>query len=127
MSRSLMLRGAVVLTGAFLLLLGVGALIDPSRVAGSLGVGAIAPVGLATLRADLFGFFTTSGGLAVWAAIRQRPSLLNTPLLLIGMALFGRFVSLALQPFDVTLVPPMVAEALMLAAFVAMRFWGPAA
>jgi hypothetical protein len=89
-----------------------------------LGVGAIAPVGTATLRADLFGFFTTSGGLAVLAAIRRRPALLNTPMLLIGMALFGRFVALALQPFDVTLVPPMVAEALMLAAFVAMRFWG---
>jgi hypothetical protein len=124
MKTSLVLRAAVLLTGAFLLLLGFGALVDPARVAGSLGVGAIAPVGTATLRADLFGFFTTSGGLAVLAAVRQRPALLNTPLLLIGLALSGRCVALALQPFNVTLVPPMMAEALMVGAFAAMRFWG---
>lgn len=122
--RNIVVRIAVGATGALLFLLGAVAWIDPLRLALKLGVQPAAPLGAATLRADLGAFFAVAGGMAVLAAIRRAPTLLNTPLLLIGLALAGRFLALALAvaPFDASMIQPMVAEAFMVAVFAAGRF-----
>jgi len=119
-----LLRLAVFLTGGFLLLMSVVALADPHRLAGQLGLAATNAVGAASLRADLFGFFATAGGLAVAAAARRAAYLLTAPLLLIGLALTGRIVALAIGPFDGSLLPPMAVEAVMLAVLAAGRVRG---
>ncbi len=120
--KNMIVRVAVAATGAVLTLIGVVAWVDPARVAGKLGVAAANGLGLATLRADLGAFFVVGGGLALLAALRRAPALLNAPLLLIGFALAGRFLALALAPFEFTMVPPMIAEAVMVGVFAAGRF-----
>jgi drug/metabolite transporter superfamily protein YnfA len=77
---------------------------------------------MATLRADLGAFFATAGGFALWAAIRRAPGFLTAPLMLISLALAGRFLALAVTPFASAMIPPMVAEAVMVALFAAGRF-----
>ena len=119
--RNIVVRIAVGATGALLFLLGAVAWIDPLRLALKLGVQPAAPLGAATLRADLGAFFAVAGGMAVLAAIRRAPTLLNAPLLLIGLALAGRFLALAVAPFDASMIQPMVAEAFMVAVFAAGR------
>ena len=117
-----MVRVAVGATGALLALIGIVAWADPARVAAKLGVQAANGLGLATLRADLGAFFVVGGSFALLAALRRSPTTLNAPLLLIAFALAGRFLALALTPFDVSMVPPMVAEAMIVAVFAAGRF-----
>jgi hypothetical protein len=116
------LRLAVAITGALLLVLALVAWTDPARLGGALGIGAPAALGMATLRADLGAFFATAGGFALWAAIRRAPGFLTAPLMLISLALAGRFLALAVTPFASAMIPPMVAEAVMVALFAAGRF-----
>jgi hypothetical protein len=120
--RNTILRIAVAATGALLLFLAVAAWTDPARLGGQLGIGAAASLGMATLRADLGAFFGTAGGLALLAAIRRSPGLLTAPLLMISLALAGRFLALAVTPFASAMIPPMVAEAVMVAVFASGRF-----
>ncbi len=116
------IRLTVALTGLILFVIAIGAWINPASTAAKLGVAGTGPLGLATLRADLGAFFAVSGGLAIFAAIRRAPAYLTTPLLLIALALTGRFLALAITPFDTTMAPPMVAEAVMVAVFATGRF-----
>ncbi len=120
--RNVFIRGAVALTGLLLVGIGVGAWIDPARTGGSLGLSGAPGLGMATLRADLGAFFVGGGGLAIAAAARRDAGLLTAPVLLIGLALTGRFLALAVTPFDRAMVPPMVAEAVMVGVFAAGRF-----
>ncbi len=116
------LRLAVGLTGLFLLAIGISAFLDPVGTGAKLGLAGLGSLGLATLRADLGAFFVGGGALAIAAAVRRAPLLLTAPVLSIGLALTGRFLALALTPFDHAMVPPMVAEAVMVAIFAAGRF-----
>ena len=117
-----LLRAAVGLTGLFLLAIGIAAFLDPIGTGAKLGLVGIASLGLATLRADLGAFFVGGGALAIAAAIKRAPLLLTAPMLSIGLALLGRFMALAVTPFDRTMVPPMVAEVVMVGIFAAGRF-----
>jgi hypothetical protein len=120
--KNTILRIAVAATGALLLLLALLAWTDPARLGGTLGISAPTALGMATLRADLGAFFATAGGLALVAAIRRAPGFLTAPLMLMALALAGRFAALAVTPFDSAMIPPMVAEAVMVAVFAAGRF-----
>lgn len=113
---ALAMRAATGVTGAVLLLLGLAAWADPVRLGGSLGLAGIAPLGHATLRADLGAFFITAGALALAGTFRRDRALLLAPFLLMALALLGRCLALAFTPFDPAMVPPMLAEALMAAA-----------
>jgi len=87
----------------------------PDEMAAQLGVQAVGPFGLATLRADIAGFFLAGGALSLLAAIRNRASLLLAPLVLIGAALTGRLITAALSGFTNEMIPPMAIEAGLLA------------
>ena len=117
-----LVRIAVGATGTVLMLIGIAAWIDPTAMGAKLGIGAIAVLGHATLRADLGAFFLTAGSLAIAAAIQRRAALLTAPLAMMALALMGRGLSLIALPFDVSLVPPMVAEALMVAILASGRY-----
>lgn len=107
------LRLAVGLFGVVFVALALGFLIDPVPAASKLGVGPLGPLGVATLRADLWAFFGTGGILSVASAVRNDARLLTAPLLMIAMALAGRLITVAVSGFDQTMVPPMVAEAII--------------
>ncbi len=94
---------------------------NPERPAGQFGLEAANALGIAALRADFAGFFGGVGVLALAAAIRGEARLLTAPLLLIGLALTGRAVTVALDGFTPAMAQPMVIEAVLLAVLGAGR------
>lgn len=71
---------------------------DPAGVGRRLGLAAAGPLGLASLRADLGGFFGVAGGFALWAAVRDAPGAVAPALALMAAALLGRMLGLVLDP-----------------------------
>lgn len=108
-------RAGVGLVGLFNLLLGLGFLIDPAQSGLRFFLVSLGTQGLATMRADFTAFFVTGGLCAVIAAWRSWRLPLAVPLLLLGIAVFGRAVSLLADGAPGTAFPPMVAELVMIA------------
>ena len=111
-------RALVGAAGLLALLMAVGFWVRPVELAGKLGLQPIGDLGLATVRADLGGFFGAAGGFALLAALRNRGDLLIAPLLMIGIALTGRLLSLALTGLSAPLIQPIVVEAVLLVILV---------
>jgi len=112
-------RALVGIAGLLGLLVATRLLLQPEATALKLGLTPVGSLGLATLRADVAGFFAVTGGLSLFAAWKNDRALVLAPLLLIGAALAGRCITLAVQGVSPELVPPMVIEAglLVLLAF----------
>ena len=111
-----LLRVIIGLFGILFIVLAVGFLLDPVQAASKLGVGPLAPLGLATLRGDFVGFFGAGGILSVMGAVRNDARYLAAPLLMIAMTLAGRLITSAISGFDVAMGPPMLVEALIVLA-----------
>ncbi|MFN7399296.1 MAG: hypothetical protein ACK5SX_09625, partial [Sandaracinobacter sp.] len=88
------IRIALGLGGLLFILIGLAFLIRPAEMGALFFIQAQGSQGLATIRADLTGFFVTGGLFAALGAWRRDAQLLNVPLLLLAIALFGRTVSL---------------------------------
>ncbi|MFZ3006507.1 MAG: hypothetical protein WA047_10040 [Phenylobacterium sp.] len=102
------------LVGALGVLALIGALriwIDPAVPAATLGLSPIGGLGLATLRADVGGFFGGMGGFALAAAIRNDRRLVTVPLVLVSLALTGRLITAAIEGLAPEMVLPIVVEA----------------
>ena len=102
------------LVGALGVLALIGALriwIDPAIPAATLGLSPIGGLGLATLRADVGGFFAGMGGFALAAAIRNDRRLVTAPLVLVSLALTGRLITAGLEGLAPEMVLPIVVEA----------------
>ena len=108
------LRGVIGLVGLFNLALGLGFLLAPDKLAPAFHLAPLGTQGLATLRADFPGFFIGVGVFAIVGAWSGQARALVVPMLLLGTALFGRLVSLALDGVTPTAAQPMIAEAVML-------------
>ncbi len=117
----LVLRGLVGLAGLLALLLALQFWLHPDLPAAKLGLSPIGHLGLATIRADMAGFFGAAGAFALLAAIRNDGKWLIAPLVMIGIALTGRFITVAVQGWSPELGQPMVIEAVLLALFAAGR------
>lgn len=113
-----LMRALVGAAGLLGLLMALGFWIRPAELAGKLGFQPMGDLGLASVRADLGGFFGAVGGLALLAALRNRRNLLMAPLAMIGIALTGRLLSLALTGLSPPLVQPIVVEAVLLVIMV---------
>ena len=116
-----MLRGLVGLLGVLGLLMALMLWLNPAGPAAKLGVQAIGPLGLATIRADMGGFFGAAGILAVLAAFKGQGKLLTAPLLLVALALTGRSLAVAMEGLTPDMVQPMVTEAVLIVVFAAGR------
>ena len=114
-------RAAIALVGLFNLAIGLAFLADPARLGASFFLAPGGIQGLATMRADFPAFFVTGGAFALLGAWRSRSAPLAVPLLLLGIALFGRFVSLAADGASPTAFQPMIAEAVMIAILLGGR------
>ncbi len=120
------LRIIIGLVGLFNLAIGLLFLVHPREMAGQFFLDPVGIQGLATIRADFPAFFLTGGLFALIGAWRMQPAPLKVPLALLGIALFGRFVSLAFDGVAPTAFPPMVAEAVMIAILLAgIRAFAP--
>ena len=113
------LRVIIGLIGAVGVLVLLQLWIDPAKMAAGLGLVGQGLQGQATLRADVAGFFGGAGLLSLAGAIRNDRRLLVAPLLLIGIALAGRFVTIALDGWSSTAIPSIVVEAVLLAIYAA--------
>jgi hypothetical protein len=107
------LRALIGLFGVLFIALAAGFLLDPTQAATKLGVGPLAPLGLATLRGDFFAFFGAGGILSIMGAVRSDERFLTAPLLMIAMTLAGRLVTVVSTGFDAAMGPPMLVEALI--------------
>lgn len=115
------MRVIIGLIGLFNVMIGLGFLLNPAQLAGQFFLSPIGSQGLATLRADFPGFFITGGVFALAGALKKDGTALLVPLLLLTIAIIGRAVSLALDGAAPTAYPPMVFEAVMIAALVLAR------
>lgn len=109
-----LMRGIIGLVGLFNIVIGLGFLLIPAKLATAFFLTPIGTQGLATLRADFPGFFIGASLFALAGAIRNKAAPLLVPLVLVSLALFGRFVSLALDGFAPSAVQPMVVETVMI-------------
>lgn len=109
------LRYAIGLVGVLMGLIGVGFLLAPAKLGLAFYIEPIGSQGLATIRADFSGFFIGASVFAFIGAWTRKAQPLLVPMLLVCIALFGRFLSLILDGMGPTALPPMVAEAVMAA------------
>ena len=112
-----LLRLIVGLTGVLALLLALRLWAAPTPAAAKLGVAALSPLGVATLRADFAGFFAGAGVFALAAAIRNEGRLLTAPLVLVALALAGRALTLVQDGVNPAMLPPMSIEAGLVVVF----------
>jgi CHASE2 domain-containing sensor protein len=93
----------------------VGFLLQPAKLATAFFLSPVGTQGLATIRADFTGFFIGASLFALYGAWKQRSDALLVPIALLGIAFFGRCISLALDGVAPTAIAPMVIEAVMMA------------
>jgi hypothetical protein len=108
-------RAVVGLVGLFNIVLGLGFLIDPAQAGLRFFLTSLGTQGLATMRADFTAFFVTGGTFALIGAWRARRTPLLVPLMLLGIAIGGRVVSLIADGTPGKAFTPMIAEAVMIA------------
>lgn len=107
-------RGLLGLLGLLLLAIALRVWTQPLALAATLGLSADSLLGVASLRADLGGFFGAGGLFALLAAVRAERRWLVPAMVLLGLALLGRIISFVVSGGGVPQVPPMILEALML-------------
>lgn len=110
-----LVRGLVGAVGVLGLLLAAMFLLRTEPAAAKFGLQALGPLGLASLRADLVALFGAVGILSLMGAVRDRGDLLMAPLILLGLALAGRIVSLLMTGLSPDLIPPMAVEVVLVA------------
>ena len=115
------------IAGALALIVALGFWINPDLLAVKFGIAPQGPLGFSTLRADFGALFTGAGGFAIAAAVRNNARLLTAPLLLIGIGLAGRLLTIALSGYDASMLQPMAAEVVLIAIFATGRKLLPAA
>lgn len=108
-------RGLIGLVGLLALLLAARFWISPDKIGAVMGLLPDGAAGLGTMRADMAGFFGAAGVLSLTAAVRNERKWLVPVLLLLGIALTGRMLNLALTGGGQALIPPMVVEAVLIA------------
>jgi hypothetical protein len=108
-------RLAVAVVALLNLVLGLLFLVRPEWMAAQFYVTPIGSQGLASIRADFTAFFLTAGGFALLGAQRLDPEPLKVPITLFAIAFVGRTVSLIFDGVGPGAIPPMAAEAVMIA------------
>nr|WP_153401362.1 DUF4345 family protein [Polymorphobacter fuscus] len=112
------MRIVIGLIGLFNIAIGLGFLLAPDRLGLAFFLQPMGSQGLATMRADFTGFFIGAATFALVGAITAQARPLLVPILMLGLALLGRFISLAVDGMAPTAVQPMVVEAVMITLLV---------
>ena len=108
------LRAAIGLVGLFNVIIGLGFLLAPEKLAAAFFISPIGTQGMATIRADFTGIFIGAATFALIGAWTGRARPLLVPILMLALALFGRFVSILVDGMAPTAIPPMAVEVLMI-------------
>ena len=108
------MRVVIGFVGLFNVTIGLGFLLAPQKLAAAFFLCPVGTQGLATLRADFTGFFVGASIFALIGAWRSDPRALAVPLVMLGLALFGRIVSIVGDGMAPTALPPMIVEIVMI-------------
>lgn len=120
-------RGLILVLGLFNFVIGLGFLVQPAKLGAAFFLSPVGSQGLATMRADFTGFFIGASVFALYGAWKMRADALLVPMVMLGLALTGRCVSLALDGMAPTAPAPMLIEVIMLAIlFFGYRAFQPA-
>ena len=103
-------RIAIALVGLFSLAMGVMALASPVQLGQALGIGALTPLGLNSLRADLGAFFLASAIASFLALFFGRPGWMWGVACLYGLAVAGRFLGIAVDGAPEGIAQPVTVE-----------------
>ena len=100
--------------------LGLRSLLPPGQMADAVGLSPNGVPGLSEVRSVLGGLLAGSAALIVVGVVATEPVWFLAVAVLMGVAILGRLISLAVDGFDRTVVPPLVIEigvaAVMIAA-----------
>lgn len=118
----LVLRALAGLAGLLGILIALATWANPAGPPAQLGLEGVGPLGESTIRADVAGFFGAFGILALAGAVRNEARLFTGPLLLIGLALAGRLLTVALSGYAPEMAQPILIEVGLLGLFAACRF-----
>lgn len=118
----LVLRVLAGLAGLLGILIALATWANPAGPPATLGLQGVGGLGEATIRADVAGFFGTFGILALAGAVRGEARLFTAPLLLIGLALAGRALTVVMSGYEAAMGLPMMIEVGLLAVFAGGRF-----
>jgi len=108
------MRIVIGLVGLFNITIGIGFLVAPAKLAAAFFLSPIGSQGMATLRADFPGFFIGASVFALVGAWRGEARPLLVPMLMLGIALFGRVISILVDGMAPTAIQPMTVEAVMI-------------
>jgi hypothetical protein len=111
------IRIVIGLLGLLALAATVNFWLRPELAAQGVGLTVANPMGLASVRADIAGFFAVSGLFALLTAWTGRAEYALTTLALMSAALLGRAINIVLGSFDQTMLVPMVIEAVTIVIF----------
>ncbi|MAB14948.1 DUF4345 family protein [Parvibaculum sp.] len=103
-------RIAVALVGLFSLAMGLMALASPVQLGTTLGIGALTPLGLNALRADLGAFFLASAIASALALFAGRASWMWGVACLYGLAVAGRFLGILVDGAPEGIAQPVTVE-----------------
>ena len=103
-------RIAIALVGLFSLAMGLMALGSPVQLGTTLGIGALTPLGLNSLRADLGAFFLASALASVFALFAGRANWMWGVTCLYGLAVLGRFLGIAMDGAPEGIAQPVTVE-----------------
>jgi hypothetical protein len=113
------------LVGIINVVIGLSFLFNPATMATEFALSPIGTQGMATMRADFPAFFLTGAVFSLIGAWRADRGPLMVPLMLLTLALFGRFLSIVFDGTAPTTFQPMIVEATMVALLVlAIRAFG---
>lgn len=114
-------RIAAALVGLFSLGVGAMMILSPAEMGEGLGLGALSPLGLNALRADIGAFFLASALASGMALFGGRPHWLFGAAVLYGLAFLGRLFGIAVDGAPEGIATPLVVEFTMvvLAVFAA--------
>lgn len=115
------MRVVIGLVGLLNIGLGLGFLLAPEKMGQAFFLLPIGSQGLASLRADFTGFFIGAAIFALVGAWRADPLPLLVPLVMLGLALVGRTVSLVVDGVGPDAIGPMVIELFMLVVLIVAR------
>lgn len=108
------MRIVIGLVGLFNIAIGLAFLVVPAKLAAAFFLTPIGSQGMATLRADFPGFFIGASVFALVGAWRGEARPLVVPMLMLGIALFGRVISILIDGMAPTAIQPMTVEAVMI-------------
>ena len=111
-------RIGVVLAGLFSLAMGAMAFASPEQVGTALGIGALSPIGVNSMRADLGSFFLASAIACALALFAGRASWLWGAATLYAIAVIGRFVGIVVEGAPEGIAQPVIIELVLVALLV---------